>query len=129
MCKNASDADQTTGVLVPAVAAETAQRDLDNHIFAYDHSTELASGITAADVAGYFTNGGTADTFTMAANGAGVLVTGSSEDTPESPIQIWWIDSGLDGDGTDVTANDVKLLVQSADLLDLNLMTAEQLLV
>ena len=127
--READDTNQTTGVLVPAVAGETAERDVDNHIYVYDHDTDDSAGITAADVAGYFTNGGTADTFTMAANGSGVLVTGSSNNTAEAPVQMWWIDSGLDGDGTDVTANDVKLIVQSSTDLDLNTLTAEQLLV
>ena len=63
----------------------------------------------------------------MAANGAGILVTGDPDGTKSA--QIWWIDSGIDGDGTDVSLSDVHLLVTSATDVDLDLITSNQFIV
>ena len=116
--KGADGATDAAGAKISAVAASgTDDRDLANNIYFYD--TGLTTEITAAQVAAAIE--GTGDAFSMTADGAGVLVTG---DDTTAKVQIWWIDSGLDGDGTDVTTADVQLLVTSAgDLTFTNLYT------
>ena len=64
---------------------------------------------TASEIAGLIEttttgSGGTDDNYlSLADNSAGVIVHGSTENTPDAPVTIWWVDNALDGDGTDVT--------------------------
>tara|TARA_B100001250_G_scaffold373766_1_gene360116 strand:+ start:16 stop:4242 length:4227 start_codon:yes stop_codon:yes gene_type:complete len=51
----------------------------------------------------------------LAANGAGIVVHGDS-DAGNDNVTIWWVDSLLDGDGTDVTTADVHLLMTTNDI-------------
>ena len=129
--KGTDGATDTSGSIAKSVAAENNNRDLNGGISFYDHDTDAkvgtaSPGITAADVVGYIDG---TDTYSMTSGGAGVLVTGSGNNVVESPVQIWWIDSNLDGDGTDVTLNDVKLLVESSANLDIDAFVVTQFLV
>ena len=60
----------------------------------------------------------------MADNGSGIVVFGDEAGANE-PVYIYWVDSLLDGDGTDVTAADVHLLVMTQDDLDLDTLTVD----
>jgi Ca2+-binding RTX toxin-like protein len=51
----------------------------------------------------------------MADNGAGILFFGD-EGAANDAVKIYWIDSTLDGDGKDVTAADVHLLMTTNDI-------------
>ena len=59
----------------------------------------------------------------MADSGAGILVHG--DDDGVGKLYIYWIDSLIDGDGTDVTAADVHLLyLTTNDITDADNLTA-----
>ena len=56
------------------------------------------------------------------------MVTGNDGTSgANSKIEIWWIDSLIDGDGSDVTAADVHLLIQSAGDHNIDNLMANQL--
>ena len=74
--------------------------------------------MTKAELVSNFKNGGASDTFDMAANGAGIIVAGDPDGGTK--LQVFWIDSALDGDGSDVTVADVHLLIQTAADVDLD---------
>jgi Ca2+-binding RTX toxin-like protein len=86
---------------------------------------------TAAELAGKIeTTTNTDDEFLdIGDNGAGIIIHGSTENTPNAKLTIWWVDSALDGDGTDVTTADVQLLVTTSVNVDLDLFTNAQFLV
>ena len=59
---------------------------------------------------------------------AAIMVTGNDGTSGAvSKIEIWWIDSLIDGDGSDVTAADVHLLVQSSGDHNIDQLMANQL--
>jgi hypothetical protein len=84
--------------------------------------TNVADEVTASDVAGYIE--GTGDTFALTASNSAIIVTGNETG---AKIQIWWIDSLIDGDGSDVTTADVHLLIQSAGDHNVDQLMANQL--
>ena len=63
----------------------------------------------------------------MGDNGAGIVAHGDKSGAAK--ITFWWVDSALDGDGTDVTAADVHLLITSAANLDIDTLDGDQLTV
>ena len=122
--RGADDAEDAAGAAVSAVQTATSDdgADVNASIYFYDHG--LGTEATAAQIAAAIE--GTGDPFAMTANGAGVIVSG---DEAGSKIQIWWIDSLLDGDGTDVTTADVQLLVTSAGDLNIDQLYTDQFIV
>jgi Ca2+-binding RTX toxin-like protein len=113
------DEDTTaTQVLDEVAAAATTDYDVNASIYAYDSG--LTAAMTKAQLVTQFKNGGSSDAFDMAANGAGIIIVGNASDSAVAPMQIFWIDSALDGDGTDVTVADVHLLVQTSANVDLD---------
>ena len=60
----------------------------------------------------------------MGDNGAGIVAHGDKSGAAK--ITFWWVDSALDGDGTDVTAADVHLLITSVGNIDIDLMHGAQ---
>ncbi len=101
-----------TGVLAEVTSA-TGNAEVNTNIIALD---DAVATHTPATLAARFqtTTSTTANYLKMADNGGGIVVHGDVAVGATTPIQIWWIDAGLDGDGTDVTAADVKLLVTSS---------------
>ena len=112
-----------TGLLAEVTNA-TGNAEVNTNIIALD---DTVATHTPATLAARFqtTTSTTANYLKMADNGGGIVVHGDVAGAT-TPIQIWWIDAGLDGDGTDVTAADVKLLVTSSVNLDLDLMHTDQ---
>jgi hypothetical protein len=105
-------------------AATTGKVALNTKVIALDNgdatptAAELASQIT--------TSTNTDDEFlALVDNGAGVIVHGDA-DAASIKVTIWWVDSLIDGDGTDVTAADVQLLITSAGVLDLDTLHGAQ---
>jgi Ca2+-binding RTX toxin-like protein len=125
--RGGSDAAEDTGqtaTLEVIAAGATDDRDINASIYAYDSG--LTAAMTKAQLVAQFKNGGDADAFTMTANGAGIIIAGNDAAGVVAPMQIFWIDSALDGDGTDVTVADVHLLVQTAGNFDLDTLTVGQ---
>ena len=120
--RNNDDSATTTGstVLDEADNGDANNVDLAGHILAIDTDPDETANTTPAAIVALFTG----DVLTMAANGGGILVTGDPDGSKS--VQIWWIDSGLDGDGSDVSLSDVHLLVTSAADVDLDLITSDQ---
>jgi len=91
--------------------AGTTDIQIAGSIIVVDTNTGVESSATL--VAGYIE--GTGDAFALTASNSAIMVTGNDgTDGAVSKIEIWWIDSLIDGDGSDVTAADVHLLVQSS---------------
>jgi len=84
---------------------------------------------TASTIAALFeTTTATDDNYlAMGDNGAGIVAHGDKSGAAK--ITFWWVDSALDGDGTDVTAADVHLLITSAANLDIDTLDGDQLTV
>ncbi len=84
---------------------------------------------TASTIAALFeTATATDDNYlAMGTNGAGIVAHGDKDGATK--ITFWWVDSALDGDGTDVTAADVHLLITSAANLDIDTLDGDQLTV
>ncbi|MFL2823837.1 MAG: beta strand repeat-containing protein, partial [Alphaproteobacteria bacterium] len=124
--RGADEAEDTgaTAVVSEITVATASDADVNASIYFFDR--EDTDATTKAELVSNFKNGGASDTFDMAANGAGIIVVGNAADTPAAPLQIFWIDSALDGDGTDVTVADVHLLVQSSANVDLDLFVVGQ---
>jgi Ca2+-binding RTX toxin-like protein len=89
-----------------------------------------ANSPTAALMASYIaTTTNVGDNYlALTDNGSGIIVKGD-KDASTTKLTIWWVDSALDGDGTDVTAADVHLLITSAANLDIDSMHAAQFVV
>ena len=118
-------ADSAGNAVDPIQAAGTGNADVNGRIVIYDH--DIASGeMTKAQLVTQFKNGGSNDALDMTANGAGIVVAG---DETGSKVQIFWVDSALDGDGTDVTVSDVHELVISAGAISIDALTVDQFLV
>ena len=109
----------------------TAGVALAGKILAVDNADLTA---TAAEIAGLIEttttgSGGTDDNYlSLADNSAGVIVHGDTADA-NTVVTIWWVDNALDGDGTDVTAADVHLLVTTSANVDLDTMFGAQFIV
>jgi len=109
----------------------TAGVALAGKILAVDNADLTA---TASEIAGIIEttttgSGGTDDNYlSLADNSAGVIVHGDIAGA-NAPVTIWWVDNALDGDGTDVTAADVHLLVTTSADLDLDTLYGAQFIV
>jgi hypothetical protein len=110
-------------VLTDIVAVD-GNVELNTKVLALDNT---AATTTAAILASQIqTSTNTGDEYLkLADNGAGIIVHGDAAGA-NSKITIWWVDSLIDGDGTDVTAADIQLLVTSVGNIDLDLMHGAQ---
>jgi len=110
-------------VLTDLVAAD-GNIELNTKILALDNTAATTTPTILASQIQTTTN--TADGYLkLADNGAGIIVHGDAAGV-NSKITIWWVDSLIDGDGTDVTAADIQLLITSAGNIDLDLMHGAQ---
>ena len=112
-----------TGVLADVTSA-TGNAEVNTNVIALDDTTATHTASTLA--ARFQTTVSTGNNYLKMADDGGGIVVHGDESGATTKIYIWWVDSGLDGDGTDVTAADVKLLVTSSANLDLDLMHTDQ---
>ena len=106
------------------VTANDGNAEVNTNIIALDDGTATHTASTLA--ARFQTTVSTGDNYLkMTDDGGGIVVHGDAGGAT-TKVYIWWVDSGLDGDGTDVTAADVKLLVTSSTDLDLDLVHTDQ---
>ena len=119
-----SDDDYTLD-LTEITATSATPDELSDQVKLVDTNVAPAS-MTTTIIAGYIqTTTATANNYMkMADNGSGIIAFGDVAGGNE-PVYIYWVDSLLDGDGTDVTAADVHLLVMTQDNLDLDTLTAD----
>ncbi len=104
--------------------AGTSDIQIAGSIIVVDTNTGTESSATL--VASYIE--GTGNAFALTANNSAIMVTGNDGTSgANSKIEIWWIDSLIDGDGSDVTAADVHLLIQSAGDHNIDNLMANQL--
>ena len=113
------------GAVLTDIVATGGNVALDTKIIALDSGDTTPTAAELAALIKTTTNTG-ANWLQMADNGAGVIVHGESADATTQTVTIWWVDSLIDGDGTDVTAADIHLLVTSAGNLDLDLLHGAQ---
>jgi len=112
------------GAVLTDIVAVDGNVALANKVIALDNTAATTTATILASQIQTSTN--TDDEYlSLADNGAGVIVHGDAAGA-NSKITIWWVDSLIDGDGTDVTAADVHLLITSVGNIDLDLMHGAQ---
>ncbi|MAU58350.1 MAG: hypothetical protein CMC33_01660, partial [Flavobacteriaceae bacterium] len=110
-----------TDTVIAATTASTLELNANIRLLDTATNPEDISTTTIASYIQTTTNTGN-NYMKMADSGAGFLVHG--DDDAAGNLRIYWIDSLLDGDGTDVTAADVHLLYISGNDLDIDDLTA-----
>ena len=112
------------GAVLTDIVSATGNVALDNKVIALDDGDTTP---TAAELASKIKTTTNTDNeyLSLADNGAGVIVHGDAGGATMT-VTIWWVDSLIDGDGTDVTAADVHLLITSAASVDLDTLHGAQ---
>jgi Ca2+-binding RTX toxin-like protein len=107
------------------IAATTATPlEMNANVRIIDNALDPEAGTTTLIASYIQTTTNTGNNYAkMADNGAGILVHG--DDDGVGKLYIYWIDSLIDGDGTDVTAADVHLLyLTTNDITDADSLTS-----
>jgi len=120
----AVDQNSGSGTAITAyTSSDTSDADITSKIALYSDATETNID-EASDIVGLIE--GSSNTFAL--NGKAILLTGDSSSSDDI-MNIWYIDSALDGTATDVTATDVVLVGHTSSGFDLDTLTTSDFVV